>query len=128
MKESQAEKSIEVIATMGDQRVGLGRVWVREFDAKQKLGNAFKKLLLFWLAAGFCVFIPGLHFLLVPLFFILGIVAFRKTIKIDGRVLRGQTECPYCKAAVKISPSLLAWPLREICQGCGRAIRVNVKN
>ncbi|MBC7466631.1 MAG: hypothetical protein H7256_11625 [Bdellovibrio sp.] len=124
----QEEKNIEVLASIGDQRMGLGRITIREFSANQRLVNAFKKLLLFWLAAAFSVLIPALHFLLVPLFFILGIVAFSKTIKLNGKVIKGQTECPYCKSSVKISPTLLAWPLKEICRQCGRAIRINPKD
>ena len=124
----QVEKSIEVVASIGDQRVGLGRVSVCEFSANQKVVNAFKKLLLFWLAAAFCILIPALHFLLVPLFFVLGIIAFSKTIKLNGKVIKGQAECPYCKHPVKIHPTLLAWPLKEICQSCGRAIRITKKD
>lgn len=123
----QAEKTIEVIASVGDQRIGLGRVSVREFTPNQKLGNALKKLLLFWLAAACCVVIPALNFILVSLFFVLGIIAFSKTIKLNGKVIKGQAECPHCKHHVKIHSALLAWPLKEICQSCGRAIRINKK-
>lgn len=121
------EKSIEVIASIGDERVGIGRVWIKEFNSNQKFGNAMKKLSLFWLAAAFCIFIPGLHFILVPLFFIVGIVSFSKTIKINGKIIKGQTECPFCKNQVKIHPGLLNWPLKEICQHCVRALRINKK-
>ena len=124
----QTEKSIEVLASIGDQRVGLGRVSIREFTANQKLLNAFKKLMLFWMAAIFCIVIPALHFILVPLFFILGIISFSKTIKLNGKVIKGQAECPYCKQSIQIHPALLAWPLKEICQSCGRAVRINKKD
>lgn len=121
------EKSLEVVATMGDERIGPGRVSVREFSANQKMGNALKRLVLFWLAAVVCVFIPVLHFILVPLFLILGVTTFLKTIKVDGKIIKGQVDCPYCKNQMKLKPGLLAWPLKEICQTCGRAIRINPK-
>lgn len=122
-----AQKSLEVIATLGDERVGIGRIWIEEFNSNQKLGNALKKISLFWLAALFCVLIPGLHFVLVPLFFIVGLVSFSKTLKINGKVIKGQTDCPFCKNQVKIHAGLLNWPLKEICQKCGRALRINKK-
>lgn len=121
------EKSIEVIATIGDERLGIGRIWLTEYTSNQQLVNAIKKLLLFWLAAAFCILIPFLHFILVPLFVILGIVGFLKTIKVSGKIIKGHTDCPYCKSQVKIHPGLLNWPLKEICQKCGRALRINKK-
>jgi hypothetical protein len=127
-EKSKEEKSIEVKSSIGDEREGLGRVWIKEFDAKARVGNAFKKLLLFWMAAGVCLFIPGLHFILVPLFFIMGLIAFSKTSKLNGRVLKGSVDCPFCKTPVKIGTGLLNWPLKEICQKCGRAIRIRPKS
>ncbi|MFZ3231443.1 MAG: hypothetical protein WA160_14645 [Pseudobdellovibrio sp.] len=118
---------IFVISSVGDERLGSGRINAKQFNPTDRLIAATKKLSLFWLMAILCVFIPVLHFILVPLFLVIGAVSFTKTIKIEGRVLQGQTTCPHCQSIIKIHPGLLAWPLQEICQNCVRMVRITIK-
>lgn len=119
---------IHVTSSVGDQRVGHGKMHVRKFNINERFQNAFKRLLLFWLAAGVCAFIPAVHFILVPLFLVLGLIGFGKALKIEAKIISGKGSCPSCHAMVNISSGLLTWPCKEICQSCGRAVRFELKD
>lgn len=115
---------IEVEASTGDEKRGYGKITAYHFSKEEQMLNAVKKLLMFWGIAVVCVFIPALHFVLVPLFLVLGVYFFIKTIKLTARVTEGETSCPVCQKTIKIEPTLLSWPLTEICQSCVNTVRI----
>jgi hypothetical protein len=117
----------DVTANSGDEKRGHGKVEIYTFSPQEKVLNSFKKLALFWLIAIFCVFIPALHFFLVPLFLGLGIYFFLKTFKVNSRIVKGDTTCPACGKSISIEAGLAAWPLTEICQNCVTTVRINLK-
>lgn len=73
--------------------------------------------LCFLIAVG-CVFIPVLHFVLVPLFLILSIVAFFKGRGAPWKVTNLELICPECGATIKINESFKQAPFRFFCQQC----------
>ena len=58
---------------------------------------SLKKLALFWAIALFCIFIPVLHFLLTPLFFLIGILAFTKQHRNTHFIKQAIVACPSCQ-------------------------------
>jgi len=50
----------------------------------------------FWAVAGGCVFLPGLHFVLVPTFFIVGVAAGFRHLRDVEVVSRLRGACPRC--------------------------------
>ena len=118
-------EQIQVTSNMGDERRGAGVITIQKFLKQEMLMNAAKKLGLFWMLAFFSIFIPFLHFFLVPCFLIVGVITARKSFNSAARVLQGETACPYCQKEIKIGSSLLNWPLTEICQNCVNTIRIN---
>lgn len=115
---------VPVYGSTGDEQRGEGQVTIEHFRPDQILLNAFKKLGICWLAAIFSIFIPVLHFVLVPAFFILGIYLFRRSFKAKARIIRGEISCPKCRQAIAVSPGSLMWPITEICQGCVNTVRI----
>jgi len=121
------ELRIEIEANVSDERREPGYVMVKYFSPPEKMTQALKKLGLFWGIALVSVLIPVFHFVLVPLFFFLGIFFGYRSYKSEGRVLGGETHCPHCKNEVKVKPAELQWPVSEICQNCARVVRMEKK-
>lgn len=95
-----------------------GHVYYREWTAKDKTQRAFKVLGTLWALATLSVFIPIAHFVLVPLFFISGPIAFAIVFNRENVILGGVAECPDCKQIFDIAKSKVDWPLKDICSLC----------
>ncbi len=62
-----------------------------------RVGHASLVLLGFWAIAGVCVFIPGAHFVLVPGFLLVGIIAATLRFREDHSLVEVVGVCPRCK-------------------------------
>ncbi|HWU43240.1 MAG TPA: hypothetical protein VN132_07380 [Bdellovibrio sp.] len=119
-----SSEKIQILANVSDERRSPGFVEIEIFNQAQRTQVALKKLGIFWGIAVLCIVIPVFHFVLVPLFFFLGIFFSYRGFKAQGQVLSGQTTCPHCHAEVIIKKAELNWPLSEICQSCARVVRI----
>ena len=118
---------IEILANVSDDRRSEGFVEVQMFHQSDRMKLMLKKLAMFWALAIFSILIPVFHFVLVPLFFFLGIYCAYRSSKSEGVVLSGKTSCPHCQSEVIIKKAELQWPLSEICQNCARVLRIEKK-
>jgi hypothetical protein len=116
---------IKVKADVNDERVTNGILEIHYFNSGERMINALKKLALYWVISIFSILIPVAHFILVPLFFFLGIFFFYRSYKSQGKVLAGSVPCPHCQKVLTLGPQELQWPVSEICQSCARAIRIH---
>lgn len=87
-----------------------------------RLGRGAVRLLGAWALAVACVFIPLLHFVLVPGFFLVGPVlawlawlAVRQTV----RVTSASITCPKCGKDAPIEAGTTGWPVSMRCASCG---------
>lgn len=102
------------------------KMWIQSFNEKEQKVRAIKTLLKFWGIAALCILIPIAHFLLVPLFFVMGIV---KSLKLlhkaeDGLYAKGT--CPSCEQQVKLTLENNAeLPQWIDCPNCKQAIEIN---
>ena len=62
----------------------------------QRLSRAFKAGGIFWAVAAGCVFLPGLHFVLVPSFLLIGIITGFKHLRDEEIVSSVRGPCPRC--------------------------------
>lgn len=120
-------EKILIEANVSDERRSEGFVYIETFNQAQRTRVALKKLAMFWGIALVCVLLPVVHFVLVPLFFILGFFFAYKGYKSEGQVLSGETTCPHCGTKVTVKKAELTWPLTEICQSCARVVRMEKK-
>ena len=72
-------------------------VSVARLTPGQRLTRGFRGAGTFWAIAGACIFIPGLHFVLVPSFFLIGIVTGAMRVRDAETVVRVHGVCPRCK-------------------------------
>ena len=115
---------LKVKANIGDDRFTEGLIQVQYLSKPQRIQKAFLNLFLWWMGAAASILLPVVHFVTVPVLFSLGIFFCYRTFISEGRVLKGEATCPHCKYKATVRPQQLNWPLKEICQGCARVLRM----
>jgi hypothetical protein len=105
-----------------------GKIVKVEFDQKDRTKNAVKT---FWmmLAATFCaVFIPGLHFILVPTLFVATFVVTMSKYGEKSRNTGGHAECPKCHQTFVIEKSGYQERLTDTCDHCHDDLEIKVQH
>ncbi len=113
--------SVEIVAQKGRTPA---TVYIQTWSRSQRQMRALKALGIWWGVAIISVLVPIAHFILVPLFFLVGLIApifayFRESI-----VLGGIGTCPICEEPFEIVRSLDIWPLTDICSHCHNHVTV----
>jgi hypothetical protein len=110
-----------------EKHISDAQMFVQTYNDKEQKIRAIKTLLLFWLIAAVCVLIPIAHFLLVPGFFIVGIM---KAIKLWNKAedgLNAQGECPVCHKQITFNlEKSTELPLWRDCPECGESLELNL--
>jgi len=102
-----------------------GQALVRTLNSKMRRKKALKWLGLCWGGAVISVFLPILHFILVPgLLFIGPFIAFAMY-QTQSEILPFAVPCPKCQASVPIAKSKETWPLQDICVQCKSEITID---
>jgi hypothetical protein len=79
---------------------------------------ALKRLGLCWGIGFGCVFIPVMHFVLVPTAFLVGIISSYKQLKLPEQIVGGELTCPKCSERFTVDAQPFEWPKRLECQKC----------
>lgn len=103
-----------------------GQVLAISYDKKERLGRAIKFGSLTWLAAAACIFVPVLHFVLVPTGLILGPIVFLKFLNQKDQILSGTGTCPKCQSLLSIDSQNLDWPIQQSCVSCNALVVAEV--
>ena len=87
----------------------------------QRFARAARAAGIFWAVAGGCVFLPGLHFVLVPTFLIVGVAAELRHLRDMEVVSRVHGACPRCEREQDFEGAASRCNLRRPStdQGCG---------
>lgn len=101
-----------------------GEVRIQIWDKKARLKRATKFWGAFWLMALVSVFIPGLHFILVPALLIIGPMIAWTIYQQDRVILGGEGKCPDCGATLQIARAQDHWPLSDLCTQCYRTVKI----
>lgn len=106
-----------VVKDLGGSSVA-AQVPVRAYTGGERLLRSAKILALFWGISLLTVLIPVAHFVLVPLFFLLGpivaMMVYKKTVSLTG----GDVTCPNCHQVFSLNAGPILWPLRRNCEHC----------
>ncbi len=106
------------ITARSSQKRADGFVRIQALAPRERAKNALRQLGLYWGIGLFCVLFPLLHFILVPFFLLLGIFLSARAGLAGERIIEGSLKCPECKKPFELKPTLLRWPLSEVCQDC----------
>lgn len=123
----QNNRKVEVSLSYSDQTKTTGYILVKDFSTKERMRSCLILWLGSWIAAGLAVFLPLLHFILVPAFIIAGPVLGLTKYYQKSKVLEGSGTCPACQKNLKIVSGSLNWPLEELCSACGRKSKIEEK-
>jgi hypothetical protein len=96
----------------------------RDLTQGERMARAGKIFGACFLVACLTVFIPILHFILPPLFLIIGgVLAFGEYAG-TGEMLRGQITCPNCKKVMDLPHETEEWPRHQRCTACSFSLTV----
>jgi hypothetical protein len=91
---------------------------LRQLSKHERVVLSLKGLGLFWGLAALSVFIPVMHFILVPMFLLLGpLIAYlnyQKTVFLGDTVVT----CPNCSERLHLKNGTARWPHEEVCGKC----------
>ena len=117
------EEVVKVVAWNG-QKSSTGEVRIFHWNSRERLMRGGKALALCWGLAIASIFIPVLHFVLVPAFLLIGPFLFYINYKQETGVLGGEVPCPLCQNSVKINSGPVRWPIFDICEQCKASVRL----
>lgn len=85
---------------------------------------AFLTLLVWWIGAVLMVPVPVLHFILVPLALVGGLIAFVFRICMTHRRPLVEIRCPNCQTELLLKQSAFRWPIYEMCNACRTELKI----
>lgn len=119
-----SQQRIQAIAS--SDHIEYGTADIRSYSPPEIVKKSLQKLGLFWGMSLFSVFLPVVHFVLTPLFFVLGIYLSVRARKFRHEILSGTIACPHCKKDITIGKSAFFEEHTEICQSCASAVRISL--
>lgn len=91
----------------------------------QRFMVAAKKAGLFFLFAFVSIFVPVLHFVLVPLFLLVMVWTFFHQYKFKTWISEFKYTCPGCKQQAVVVAQAFAWPLYFNCDHCHAKLKID---
>jgi len=126
--ENQFPEPVRILASpINDEKEGTqgdSEVTILSWTSRQRIVRALKLLLGLWALMVAAVFVPILHFILVPLLLVGGPVAAYLSYRQKEEIPATNLLCPGCKQIVQLAASNVLWPLHLRCGNCGRFLRV----
>ncbi|MCB0411326.1 MAG: hypothetical protein KDD22_02300 [Bdellovibrionales bacterium] len=116
------------VAIYGRDHKSMTELPVKPMGMGERIGRATVQFLILGGIATACVFIPILHFILVPLFLILAPVSALVSFLQADKVSACNLQCPSCDKTVTIKTKAIRWPFRETCPNCGERLRFERKS
>ena len=114
-------KSVEVVC--GQERKG-GTIAVTEFDSKERSKRAAKIGMICLVSLGISVFIPGAHFVLVPLLIVVTPFLIFRAYNVGSAITDMSIVCAQCGGEVSAVSTRERYPLYETCVVCHRENRI----
>lgn len=100
---------------------------IHSCDKSEAMVGGAGQLLKFWVMAFFCIFIPVLHFFLVPGLFLIGIYVFLKSTKFKFHISQsGSADCPCCHNQIELKELWFESQVRFSCQHCSEQLVLEV--
>ncbi len=115
---------INIQAQAYSDKIEVGTAEINPYTKDKLFFKALIHLTWTWCVAILCILVPALHFVLVPGFFILGIVLAVRTMSLQAEITSGHLNCPHCSKPMTLQKAAALWPHTEICQSCGSNIRI----
>lgn len=122
------EQTISAQIKNRDGKQAPGQVRVQTWTAQDRLKRSLKALGLCWGGAIVAVFMPLIHFVLVPSLLLAGPIVAYVFYQSESVVLGGEGHCPSCQKPFKIVRQKNKWPLKDICSSCQSEVEIVTSN
>jgi hypothetical protein len=101
-----------------------GTMQVEQWDKRARTARAARAWGICWLTAIGAVFLPLLHFFLVPALLLAGPVAAFFIVAQENIILGGKGACPSCQRAIPFPRQSLRFPISDHCPHCQTSLVV----
>jgi hypothetical protein len=110
-----------------DGKEATGHVTLKHLTSSERMKMALKRLGIFWLVALLFIPVPILHFIFVPLFLVVGLVAFYLGVTSSReRIAGGKAVCPLCQSPIEIPSRAFARTFKAVCPSCRHEVRISL--
>ena len=121
MKES-CSKVFPIKASTFSGETTNGEIIIVEYSRAQIISKTLRNTILALLITALLLFIPLLHFLLVPIGIITTIGIFIRTSGTRSIITSGHAPCPACGETIMLAKRNYRMPLKDICENCHREV------
>jgi hypothetical protein len=115
---------MQVFAKAHSDHEEIGNLEITTLRMDERVKLVALRVGIFVILAMVAVFIPVLHFVLVPAFLIAAVFAGIAASRFGQKVTSGEVNCPHCGQKIVIPPAPLRWPMACVCQGCASTVRI----
>ena len=120
--------SCEVLIEADRGPVTSGTVRLKVFSKTERAKKASQAWIICWVCAVAAVFIPLLHFILVPGLLIAGPVVSSFLLQRSEIIEDGTGKCPVCSQEFKIAAGTAQWPYSDVCGHCHVPVKIRLKS
>jgi hypothetical protein len=119
------ERKVDVlfVDATGEKR-SAGRVTQIFWDQKERMKRALKAGGIFFGLAIVCIFLPLVHFVLVPLFLLATPLVATYIYGQTQIIVGGEGVCPECQAPFEVAGTSRDLPLDDLCGKCHKTVKV----
>lgn len=115
---------MQVFAKAHSDHEEIGEIEITALSPRERLQMvALRSGTLFLLAIA-AVFIPILHFILVPALLLASVLAGLSAWRFQSKIKSGKVKCPHCTRPIEVQPAPLSWPILTVCQNCASSVRL----
>jgi hypothetical protein len=116
---------VRTIVAMSSESSTHGTMEVLEFSEQGRMKRALTMGAKCLGITALCIFIPGAHFVLVPLgLLVVTPLMTLYTFRVKTKIVSAKIECPKCHAPLNVLTSQEQYPMYENCSSCHRQITV----
>jgi len=119
-----AAEEVKVCLASSDGRVGSGVLCVKTLGFMRRLLVALVWGVAVLLLTALSVFIPILHFVLVPLGLITTLLVALRIFATPKIILSGEGICGACSGKIHIRKRRFGLPFDDVCENCHRAVTI----
>lgn len=126
MEVQPSDEKIQILCRRdGNETEGFARL--HPFQHSERVSRAFKIASAFFGVGLLTVFIPILHFVLPPLFFLAGIAFAVATYHTKAEIISGEFTCPSCRALNQLTRQSESFPTSPRCSSCHLTLELDRK-
>ena len=120
------QTEVEILLVARDERTSTGILQLEYFGSGRRFLRSVIRGVLGLILTGLFIFIPILHFILVPLGLVAAVLVSLQGWRLRQIILSGQGTCPYCGAEFRILRRSFQLPFEDICERCSRQVVIQM--